>query len=134
MDRRLGEQLLVAVADGLRGRGRASRTVETRLWHLRRFFAHLLGIGIEDPARVSAEVLEAYRQHLLDRPGRGGAAISVSHVNGALASIKSFFGLLLEWDLIGLDPTRRMSLLKKPRRLPRTVLSIDRGAQDRGGA
>jgi len=124
-ERRLGEPLLVAVADGLRARGLAARTVDATVKHLRPFFAYLGARDIEDPVQISAEVLEDYRQRFMEKPGRGGGAVSVSHVNGMLVAQKQLFRLLVEWDLLGHDPTRKLTLLKKPRRLPRNILSVD---------
>lgn len=124
-ERKIGEPLLVAVADGLRVRGRATRTIETVLRHLRPFFRYLRERQIEDPARVSAEILEDYRQRFMEKTGRGGLPISVSHVNGTLFAIKTLFGLLYEWDLLGHDPTRKVAFLKKPGRLPRNILTVE---------
>jgi integrase/recombinase XerD len=125
VERKLGEPLLTAVAAGLRARGAAQRTIQTRVWQLRRFFAFLRDRHIEDPVRVSAEDLQSYRQRLIETPTPRGTPASASHVNGVLASIKCFYALLLEWDLIGHDPTRRLSFVKKPRRLPGTILTVE---------
>ena len=124
MDLRLGEALLVAFADGLRLRF-SPTTVDSYVWQLRRLFAFLSARGLADAARVGAEDLETFRQRLAETPTERGWPPSVSHVNGAVAALKAFYRWLADVEAVAHDPTRRLRPARVPRRLPRTVLSVE---------
>jgi integrase/recombinase XerD len=122
IDRRLGEPLLVAFADGMRTR-LAQATLDHYVWILRHFFEHLRAQNIEDVARVRAEDIARYRQLVGETPTRWGRPPTAAYVNAMLAAIKALYGWLIEIDAIGYDPAARIKAARAPKRLPKTVLS-----------
>jgi integrase/recombinase XerD len=124
MDRRLGESLLVAFADGVRTRF-AQRTLDDYVWCLHHFFKYLGAHEIEDAGRVRAEDVAAYRQLLAETPTRWGRPPTPGSLNTNLAAIKAFYGWLYEIDAIGYDPTARIPFAREPKRLPKNVPTVD---------
>ena len=124
MDRRLDESLLVAYADGQRMR-LAKQTLEYYVFHLRHLFVFLKNRGIEEAARVRNEDLESFRLSVASMLTERGRLPSNTYLNSRLAAVKSLYRWLYDTDAIGYDPTRKLGAAKIPRRLPKTVLTVE---------
>src|SRR5262249_46525968 len=103
----------------------AQATLNHYVWILRHFFAHLRSSGIDDAARVRAADIAHYRQLLAETPTRWSRPPTATYMNAVLAAIKALYAWLVEIDAIGHDPTRKIAAARAPKRLPKTVLSVE---------
>ena len=101
----------------------APGTVKGDLFHLKAFFAWLAEQGITDPASVMRETVRDYQTHIFEEVNTRGQPNSVSYQNNKLNSVKGFFHFLAEVGYIISDPARSVLYAKKPKRLPRSVLT-----------
>jgi len=98
-------------------------TVKHRLFYLRRFFAWLAEGGVKGLAGVRVEVIRDYQAHLYEQVTREGEPWGVLTQNNALQAVKGFFGWLLQEDYVASDPTRNVAYARRPKRLPRSILT-----------
>lgn len=122
MERSVGEPLVAAFAVALRVH-RASLTVSSYVWHLRRFFEFIQERQVNDVGLVRRKDIEEFRQRLIATPTFRGTARGADHINQALAAIKAFYGWLNDVEAMTDNPTSRIRMVRRPRRLPRLVLS-----------
>ena len=122
MERSVGEPLVAAFAAAL-GVHRASLTVSSYVWHLRRFFDFIKARQVNDVGRVRRRDIEEFRQRLIVTPTFRGTIRGADHINQALAAIKAFYGWLNDVEAMTDNPTSRIRMVRRPRRLPRLVLS-----------
>lgn len=90
----------------------APRTIESRISPLNSFFFFLAALDIENITDVTLEVLEKYRQNMLDRE------LEVSTVNQSILILKSFFSHLEENGDIFINPAADFKGLKETKKLP----------------
>jgi len=107
----------------LGARGYADSTVTSRRQQLRRFIAWLADRGLTGPGEVTLPVLERYRMHLHQRRKPDGAPLGRGTQAQYLLAVKGLFKWLTLTRRIRTNPAAELELPKKPRRIPRTVLS-----------
>lgn len=93
--------------------------------HLKVFFAYLEEIGVKDVARVTRDVLDAYRLRIAEHRDANGASYSTATVASKVRAVKRFFEYLEATNRILVNPAE---FLKEPppgSRLPRAVLTVD---------
>lgn len=90
----------------------AERTIESKISPLNRFFCFLDDAEIKNITDVTLEVLEKYRQNMLDRE------LEVSTVNQCILILKSFFSYLEQNAVIFINPAAAFQLLKGKKKLP----------------
>jgi integrase/recombinase XerD len=98
-------------------------TIKGHLFFLNRFFKYLGEINVIEITAVTRDIVRDYQTHLYEEINKKGAPNSVSYQNNNLKTIKSFFRLLRENDYLAGDPAKEISYAKKPKRLPRSILS-----------
>jgi integrase/recombinase XerD len=93
----------------------------------RRFLAWfgewLTGRGIDDLRDVVLQDLLDYHERLRNRRKPNGEPNCANYVNTQLWQIAAMFRLLLKRGRILTDPSRHLPQLRKPRRLPKNVLT-----------
>ena len=92
---------------------------------LRRFIAWCDQRGLNDPRNITKPILERYKKHLFYSRKSNGDALSVSAQSNALGVIKAFFKWLSQQNYLLYNPASELVLPKKPKRLPRVILSVD---------
>lgn len=101
----------------------AVKTIKGQQFYLNRFLAWLKGIGIEEIAAVTKDVVMDYQAHLFEEINFRGQPNTVFSQNRNLQAVKSFFRFLSENDYIVGDPAKNVSYAKEPQRLPRSILT-----------
>jgi len=93
------------------------KTIESYTRNLCRFITYLDTIGAPSLALVSPEVISNYVSHLKKQN------LKVSSINTYMATIKSFYGLMLDLGMIQGDPAKifKLRLQKETDKLSKTV-------------
>lgn len=99
----------------LRVRNYAPATIKGCTHILRRFFAHLQTVGVDDLRAVNQDTIEAYQRELLRRR-------DANTVRSHMATLRGFFAHLETTGEILLNPTADVRLPKWERRLPKRIL------------
>ena len=94
-------------------------TIKTDFFHIRAFLAWLP----VDVASVTRETIRDYQTHLYEEINTRGQPHSVPYQNGKLKAVKGFFHFLAEEGYLVADPARTIPYAKKPKRLPRSILT-----------
>jgi integrase/recombinase XerD len=102
----------------------APETAKRYIYFLNRFFAWLEAQGVEEIGGVTKDLIQDYQLHLFETTNSRGEPNSVFHQNNALKAIKSLFHFLVEKNYITSDPARDVSYARTPKRLPRSILTI----------
>ena len=115
--------------------GRARHTLKGTKYDLRRFIRFLEEEKVDHIEALSSEVLTGYQQALVFSLTATGKPLSVRTRAQRLSVIKGFTRFLKEKDYLVYDPGEALQLPKKPRRLPKVILSSKEvktmlGAQD----
>jgi site-specific recombinase XerD len=110
-------------------RGYAHSTIVNAFENLRHLTRFLAARGITDPVHVTTELLEAFRLQMVRTPTPRGLPRRAGTINNALVAVRGFYRVLMEADLIPIDPARKLGLVKQTRRLPPPVLSPDEVAR-----
>ena len=100
-------------------------TLRRRDSALRRFMAWCDERGLEDPRQITKPILERYQRQLYYYRKDNGQPLSVSSQNLLLTPIKSFFKWLTQENYLLYNPASELILPKKPKHLPRTILSLE---------
>ena len=108
-----------------RRRGAAGPTLHNDRVAARAFGLFLAEQTIEDLGRITPAEIAAFQAYLARVDSVRGRPYAAGTRLGFLAWVRKFFGYLHREGLILVDPTSRMRLPRKPRRLPRAVLSAD---------
>ncbi len=98
-------------------------TVKNRALYLEKFFRWLVEMEIRQVTGVTRETMRDYQTHLAEQVTKEGEPWSVLTQNNALQSVKGFFRFLAEEEYLLGDPARSIRYAKKPKRLPRSILS-----------
>ena len=94
-------------------------TIKTDLFHIGAFLAWLPC----DIASVARETIRDYQTHLFEEINTRGQPHSVPYQNGKLKAVKGLFHFLAEVGYLVGDPARTVPYAKKPKRLPRSILT-----------
>ena len=93
-------------------RGLSARTVSAYGRDLARWLAFTLGLGVEDPARVTPQQLREWVFSLKD----GGLA--ATSIRRAQSALRTYYGFLLAEGAVSVDPTDRLESPRATRKLP----------------
>jgi integrase/recombinase XerD len=111
---RFGQDLLM--------RGFSPRTAENYTSELAPLFAFLEERGVDKPANVTRDDLEAYRHHLYYGQFNG-KRLGLGRQASRLDGVKAFFRFLAEQQVILLDPSLSIRRPRRPKLIPRNLLS-----------
>ena len=100
-------------------------TIKRRDSALRRFIAWCDERGLDDPREITKPILERYQRHLYYYRKSDGEPLSVGSQQVLLTPLKSFFKWLTQENYLLYNPASELVLPKKPKGLPRSILSID---------
>jgi integrase/recombinase XerD len=99
-------------------------TVRARRIAIRRFIAWADERGIDDPREVTKPMLERYQRHLFYYRKEDGAPLTLGSQLGCLAPLKTWFRWLSREHHILANPAADLDLPRQPKRLPRSVPSV----------
>jgi integrase/recombinase XerD len=109
----------------LRVVGRSPYTIKNARSGLRDLLAFLAEEQVEQVEELSAEVLADYQQDLAFRLTARGTLLCLRTQAQRLGVVRSFTRFLTEHDYLLRDPGATLTLPKKPRQLPRVILTLD---------
>lgn len=112
----------------LRTRAFSAHTVATREASLRRFIAWCDERGLQQPTEISRPILERYQRHLYAYRKKDGQPLSLHAQIQYLQSVRSWFAYLARDNHIPFNVAQAVEPPRRPRRLPRGVLSEDQVA------
>lgn len=92
---------------------------------LRRFIEWCDERSLDDPRQITKPILERYQQHLYYYRKSDGQPLSMGSQNVMLTPLRSFFKWLTRENYLLYNPASELTLPKKPKRLPRSILSVD---------
>ena len=117
------ESLLSEFESHLKIRNLKPKTIADALWHLRRFFDYLETQGICRIARITKEIITAYRIEQYERVNQNGNPNSIRYQNLILRPVKQFTAFLKEKEYILSDPGKDIEYAREPLTLPRSILN-----------
>lgn len=103
--------------------GRATLTQRNAKYGLQDFNRFLAEEKVHHIEELTAEVMAEYQQELAFRLTGKGTPLTLRSQGQLLAVAKNFTRFLKEQDYLLADPGEKIQLPKKPRRLPRVILS-----------
>jgi len=109
--------------DALEASGYATSTVRARRNYLGHFLDWLAEHGITRPGQVTLPVLERYRLKLYRTRKPDGSPLGWGSQAQKLLAVKGLFKWLTKLRHIDRNPAAELELPRKPRRIPRTVLT-----------
>lgn len=104
--------------------GRSQYTVRHDHMALLRFIAWSDERGITRPQDITRPILERYQRHLYHHRKSNGAPLSVNAQLGLLGPIRAWFKWLTRQNYLLYNPASDLILPKKPKALPKGLLSI----------
>ena len=99
-------------------------TIRARRIAIRRFIAWADERGIDDPREVTKPMLERYQRHLFYYRKEDGTPLTLGTQLGCLAPLKTWFRWLSREHHILANPAADIDLPRQPKRLPRSVPSV----------
>lgn len=115
----------VRYLDWLLVRGYSAETKKLRDNALRTFIEWCDQRDIQKPQDVTKPILDRYQRHLFHYRKDNGKPIAFSTQKSLLQSVKGFFKWLTQENYLLYNPASEMQLPKAPKRLPKTILSIE---------
>ena len=103
----------------------SENTTKRRDGAIRRFIEWCDEWGIEDPREITKPHIDRYQRHLFYYRKPNGDPLSPGSQHVLLTPIKSFFKWLTKENYLLYNPASEMTLPRKPKRLPRNLLTID---------
>ncbi len=116
-------QVSMEYQNHLKAIGRAKYTLKGTKYDLRRFVRFLELEQIADIEDLTADVLTDYQQELAFSLTAKGELLSIRTQAQRLGVIKGFTRYLKQKDYLMHDPGQALQLPKKPRRLPKVILT-----------
>lgn len=104
--------------------GYSPETIRARRQAIRKFIAWADERGLDDPREVTRPMLERYQRHLFYYRKDSGAALTVGMQVQYLAPLKTWFRWLAREHHILANPAADIDLPRQPKRLPRSVPSV----------
>jgi integrase/recombinase XerD len=117
--------LLPVYLTHLRVLGRSPCTIKNARSGLRDLLDFLTGEQVEQVEALTAEVLADYQHDLAFRLTSRGTLLTLRTQAQRLGVVRSFTRFLSERDYLLRDPGATLTLPKKPRQLPRVILTPD---------
>jgi integrase/recombinase XerD len=105
--------------------GYSADTVRSRRSALRRFITWCAERHLDDPRAITPPMLERYQKSLFYYRKPDGQPLTLGSQHGCLAPLKTFFKWLTREHHILYNPASELMLPKLPKRLPRTLLSVE---------
>ena len=99
-------------------------TVRARRIAIRRFIAWADERGIDDPREITKPMLERYQRHLFYYRKEDGAPLTLGSQLQCLAPLKTWFRWLSREHHILANPAADIDLPRQPKRLPRSVPTV----------
>ncbi len=99
-------------------------TVRARRVALRRFVTWCSERSLDDPRAITKPILERYQRGLFYHRKADGKPMTVGAQLGCLAPLKTFFKWLARENHILYNPASELELPRQPKRLPRSLLSV----------
>lgn len=116
---------LVRYLDHHKITGTAPDTLKRRESALRRFIEWCDNRAIANPKDITKPMLEAYQRHLFYYRKSDGEPLSSGSQHVILSPVKQFFKWLTQENYLLYNPASELQLPKKPKHLPRSVLTIE---------
>ena len=116
---------LDAFLDWGQATGLSPDTQRRRRAALRRFIAWCEARQIEQPQAITRPILERYQRHLYHYRQANGQPLSWGSQNVMLTPLKAWFRWLSREHHILSNPASELIIPKKPRSLPKSILSLD---------
>ncbi len=107
----------------LKVRNFAARTIEQTCWKLKKFNAWLIQNDIFTIDDITKDAVRSYQVELYQVINAKGQQNSVGYQNGMLSAVKQLTRFLYERDFIVSDPARDIQYAKRPKMLPRGILT-----------
>lgn len=104
--------------------GTATDTMRRRESALRRFIAWCDERAISEPRDITKPMLEAYQRHLFYYRKTDGEPLSSGSQHVILSPVKQWFKWLTRENYLLYNPASELQLPKKPKHLPRSVLTV----------
>ena len=104
--------------------GFSEHTVTTRRFALLRFILWCDERGLTHPNQITRPVLERYQRFLHQHRKTNGAPLSVIAQLGFLTSLTAWFRWMVRNHYLLHNPAADLELPKKPKALPKTILSV----------
>lgn len=99
-------------------------TIRARRIAIRRFISWADERGIDDPREITKPMLERYQRHLFYYRKEDGTPLTLGTQLGCLAPLKTWFKWLSREHHILANPAADIDLPRQPKRLPRSVPSV----------
>jgi len=99
-------------------------TIRARRIAIRRFIAWADERGIDDPREITKPMLERYQRHLFYYRKEDGSPLTLGTQLQCLAPLKTWFKWLSREHHILANPAADLDLPRQPKRLPRSVPSV----------
>lgn len=116
------ETLLVKFEEYMQSRGFTARTIPDYLHNVKLFLEYLEGVEVMTVREVDRALVADYQVRLLDQTHRGKHIGTVTKLR-RLSTLRGFFGFLTKSGLVTLDPTADLELPKRPKSLPKNILT-----------
>ena len=100
-------------------------TIKRRDSALRQFIEWCDDRGLDNPKDITKPILERYQRYLYHYRKDNGDPISISTQHELLLSVKGFFKWLTQDNYLLYNPASELVLPKKPRGLPRNILTVE---------
>ncbi len=100
-------------------------TLRRRDSALRRFIAWCEEWGVDDPREVTKPLIDRYQRYLFYYRKSDGEPLSPGSQHVILSPIKGWFSWLTRENYLLYNPASEMVLPRKPKRLPRSLLTIE---------
>jgi integrase/recombinase XerD len=106
-------------------KGCSKDTLKRRQSALRRFVLWCDERGLEHPGDITRPILERYQRHLYMYRKTDGRPLTYGSQNVLLTPLRTFFKWLARENHIQANPASELELPKRPKRLPRTILTVE---------
>lgn len=108
----------------LKSSGRAERTVQGRYYDLNQFIAFIEVENISTIHTLTKDLMSGYQEELAYRLTAKGMPLSIRTQAHLMSVVKGFTRFLKDREYLLHDPCDKIKLPKKPKRLPKTILSL----------
>jgi integrase/recombinase XerD len=100
-------------------------TANSRQQNIRRFIAWADERGVNDPREITRPMLERYQRYLYYYRKPDGSPLSIGMQGQYMAALKTWFKWLSRQNFILANPAADIDLPRQPKRLPRSVPTIE---------
>ena len=107
----------------LKTRHFAQETLEAKIYKLKHFTEYISKQGVKNVLEITKDIILDYQIQNCETLNKTGKANTVAHQNSLLGNVKQFMDFLYTYDYIAHDPSKGISYAKKPRQLPRSILT-----------